>query len=108
MAKKQTITFVSDLSGKEITDNDTPSVEFAYRGTSYVIDLAAKEEQAFDNAMGKYIAAGTRVKSGKTVKRTTAGPTAAEVRAWAQSNGYTVPDRGRIPAEVREAFDSAN
>ena len=31
-----------------------------------------------------------------------------EVRDWARSNGYDVPDRGRIPADVRAAFDAAN
>jgi len=30
------------------------------------------------------------------------------VRAWAQSNGYEVPDRGRIPSSVREAYQAAN
>lgn len=32
-------------------------------------------------------------------------PTPASIRAWAQDNGYRVSDRGRIPAEVRAAFD---
>ena len=31
---------------------------------------------------------------------------AKEIRDWARSNGFKVPDRGRIPADVREAFDS--
>ncbi|MDZ5623330.1 Lsr2 family protein [Nocardioides sp. HM23] len=108
MAQKQTVTYISDLSGKEITDNDAPTVEFSYRGLSYTVDLSAKEAEAFDNTMNKYIAAGNRVKSGRTVKRSTVGPTAAEIRAWAQSNGYKVPDRGRIPADVREAFEAAS
>lgn len=108
MAQRQTVTYVSDLSGREITDSDSPTVEFSYRGISYTIDLSAREAEAFDNVMNKYIAAGNRVKSGRTVKRTQAGPSAAEVRAWAQSNGHKVPDRGRIPQDVRDAFDSAN
>lgn len=36
------------------------------------------------------------------------GPAAAEVRTWAKETGYDVPDRGRIPVEMRKAFDSAN
>ncbi|WP_249666375.1 Lsr2 family DNA-binding protein [Nocardioides faecalis] len=27
------------------------------------------------------------------------------MRDWARSNGYDVPDRGRIPPEIRDAFD---
>ncbi len=30
------------------------------------------------------------------------------VRAWARANGYQVPDRGRIPAEVLTAWERAN
>ena len=29
-----------------------------------------------------------------------------EIREWARSNGYKVSDRGRIPAEVKAAFDA--
>ncbi len=37
-----------------------------------------------------------------------ASPTAAEVRAWARANGITVSDKGRIPAEVRRAWECAH
>ncbi len=32
----------------------------------------------------------------------------AEVRAWAQTNGYEVNSRGRLPASVKTAFDAAS
>jgi hypothetical protein len=32
----------------------------------------------------------------------------AEVRAWAQANGYEVGDRGRIKQEIKDAFVEAN
>jgi hypothetical protein len=35
------------------------------------------------------------------------GVTAAELREWAKANGVECPDRGRVPAAVREAFDAA-
>ena len=31
-----------------------------------------------------------------------------ELRDWARSNGYEVSDRGRVPEEVRQAFEAAN
>ena len=40
--------------------------------------------------------------------RTQAGPAARELRDWARSNGLEVPDRGRIPASIREAFEAAS
>src|SRR3954468_22266892 len=36
------------------------------------------------------------------------GPSTADVRAWARSNGHTVSDRGRIPAAVQAAYDAAH
>ena len=30
------------------------------------------------------------------------------VREWAAQNGYTLSDRGRIPATVLEAYDAAH
>jgi hypothetical protein len=35
-------------------------------------------------------------------------PTAAEVRAWARANGITVPDRGRLRPEIRDAWRTAH
>ena len=36
------------------------------------------------------------------------GPSAAEVREWARANGWDVPDRGRVAADVRSAYDAAH
>ena len=35
-------------------------------------------------------------------------PDTAEVRAWARSQGLTVADRGRLPAELRVAYLAAH
>ena len=32
----------------------------------------------------------------------------AKIRAWAKENGYEVNDRGRVPANIREAYEKAN
>jgi hypothetical protein len=34
-------------------------------------------------------------------------PSNVEVRAWARQNGFTVSDRGRVPASVMTAFRNA-
>lgn len=39
---------------------------------------------------------------------TAAGPTAAEIRAWARLEGLAVPERGRIPVAVRDAWERAS
>ncbi|MBX9247046.1 Lsr2 family protein, partial [Actinotalea ferrariae] len=49
-------------------------------------------------------------KTGSNRRQATAGvgraSDAAAVRQWAREHGYTIPDRGRIPAEVRAAYEA--
>lgn len=33
---------------------------------------------------------------------------ASDTPRWHESGGYDVPERGRIPADVRSAYDAAN
>lgn len=109
MAQRQTVTYVSDLSGKEITDNDSPTVSFGWDGADYTIDLTSTEAEKFYKAVEPYINAGTKVSKSRGRKSTASkGSNAAEIRAWAQSNGIDVPARGRIPQEVRDRFEAAS
>ena len=36
-----------------------------------------------------------------------ASATPREIREWAREHGWTVSDRGRIPAEVRRAYEES-
>ena len=67
----------------------------------------AQNADSFRGLFQDYIAVSRRTGTASKVKSTTKGgaPT-SEIRAWAKSNGYDVPDRGRIPADVREAFNA--
>src|ERR1700712_3892003 len=89
---------VSDLSGDEIAEGAGESVDFAYRGVSYSIDLTNKEAEDFDKVIGKFLDNATK-KGGR--RRTAAvgkgDYSAKEVRTWAKSRQIAVPDRGRIP-----------
>jgi len=63
------------------------------------------------DALAAYVAAARSTggrRGGRKSSATNLGPSAREVRDWARSNGYKVPDRGRIQADVRSAFDAAN
>jgi hypothetical protein len=44
-------------------------------------------------------------RSGRRPNRNTAST--AEVRAWAQTNGYQVNSRGRIPMTIKNAFEAS-
>lgn len=108
MAQKVNIVLIDDLDGSDAVE----TVSFGLDGTSYEIDLNKKNAAALRDALAGYVGNARKVTGGsrRAGRRpaATLGPSAREVRDWARSNGFKVPDRGRIPAEVREAFDKAN
>jgi hypothetical protein len=106
MAQKVHITLEDDLDGGDAAE----TVSFGLDGRSYEIDLNAKNAKAMREALSKYVAAARRAggRSGAAKRRTQVGTSAREIRDWARSNGRKVPDRGRIPSEVREAFEAAH
>jgi hypothetical protein len=108
MAQQQTVTFIDDLDGKPITDNDDPTVRFALDGKEYQIDLNDKNQEKLRKALSPFIEKAQRVgRNGRAGKRTQVS-NAAHIRAWAKDNGFDVPDRGRIPADVKDAYEQAN
>lgn len=108
MAQKVNVTYVDDMDGTEIKDGKGGPVSFALDGTEYAVDLTDKNAKALRDALAPFVAVASKVgrKTGTRGSRTTSGPSAREIRDWARSNGHKVPDRGRIPAEVREAFNA--
>ena len=59
--------------------------------------------------LAPYVEAGRkRAKSGKAFHHTAVAPDPKTVRAWAESNGFGVPARGRIPRKVYDAFNAAH
>jgi hypothetical protein len=112
MAQKVHIVLEDDLDGSEATE----TVSFALDGSTYEIDLNADNAAKLREALAVYVGHGRKVSGGSRrggARRTaasapTGGASAKEIRDWARSNGHEVPDRGRIPAEVRSAYEAAN
>ena len=107
MAQKVHIVLEDDIDGSEASQ----TVSFALDGTSYEIDLNDKNAGGLRDALATYIGHGRKVSgAGRRGRRSAAagGTSAKEIRDWARSNGHKVPDRGRIPADVREAFEAAH
>lgn len=105
MAQKVQVVLVDDLDGGAADE----TVSFALDGVSYEIDLssanAAKLRDDLSSWVGHARRVGGRSRSGRKGGRASGGESAA-IRAWARSNGYTVNERGRIPAEVKAAYDA--
>ena len=107
MVQKVSIILVDDLDGAEADE----TVRFGLDGTSYEIDLTSEHAAELREALAPYV--GHARKAGSGGRRARSSPTrtgapAADIRAWARENNFDVPDRGRIPADLREAYDAAN
>lgn len=107
MATKTNVVLIDDLDGSEAEE----SVKFALDGVSYEIDLSAKNATKLRNAFAAYVGSarrvGGRAARGRAVKPAGGSarkPETAEIRAWAREQGWDVSDRGRIPAEIIEAY----
>ena len=108
--KRITTELVDDLDGTVIAPGEGGTVSFALDGSSYEIDLSRANQQSLRDALAPFIAKARstgRRASGSPRKRSAGNSDTAAVREWAQRNGFTVGDRGRIPAEIREAYAAA-
>ena len=112
MAQRVNVVLVDDLDGTDASE----TVNFALDGVDYEIDLSDEHASELRNALSLYVGHGRRTGGRrKSAKRTSATPSssgdgasAADIRAWARENGWDVPERGRVSAEVREAYAAGN
>jgi hypothetical protein len=109
MARKVTVSLVDDLSGSRADE----TVAFGLDGKSYEIDLSTTNADRLRTALAQFVGAARR--QGRA--RRTGGGNGAVTRAvavdreqsraireWARKQGMDVSLRGRIPAEVTEAY----
>lgn len=107
MAQKVHIILEDDIDGGEAAE----TVSFALDGTSYEIDLNEANSSALRDALAAYVGHARKISGARRGRRSTvdaSGPSAKEIREWARTNGHDVPERGRIPGEIREAFLAKN
>ncbi|HEU0089938.1 MAG TPA: Lsr2 family protein [Pseudonocardiaceae bacterium] len=118
MARKTVVTMVDDLTGEEAENIGT--VEFALDGVTYELDLSDENATKLRNALAQYTDAGRRIggrrRAGRAPGRGTKGGATASynretlksIRDWAKQHGHNVSDRGRLPAEVVQAWEAAH
>lgn len=110
MAQKVNIVLVDDIDGSDATQ----TVSFGLDGTTYEIDLNDANAASLRDALATYVGHGRKVGAAPRRRRGAAAPagvggaSAKDVREWARANGHDVPERGRIPADVRSAYDAAH
>lgn len=105
---------VDDIDGSVLEVGEGETVHFSLNGTSYEIDLNTAHAEELRTALEPYISAGRRAgssgaaRSAAPRKRQGRNPEVAAIRAWANDNGYTLSERGRIPNPVVEAYNAAH
>jgi hypothetical protein len=113
MAQQVNVVLVDDLDGSEAGE----TVVFGLDGTTYEIDLSEKNAKKLRDSVALYVASarrtGGRRGAARTAGRAPSTATAtttdtASVRTWAKTEGYDVSDRGRISAEILDAYKKAN
>lgn len=114
MAQKVIVELVDDMSGERADE----TVRFGLDGDTYEIDLTENRAGILRDIIGDYVAKGRKLTgraaskprgtSGNAAKPRASREHTAAVRAWAQSHGFAVSERGRIPREAQEAFDAAH
>ena len=116
MAERIVRQLIDDLDGSEIPEGKGESVEFAFRGVSYRIDLTNANVAKLEKALARYIESATKTGgSRRRARRRRNGRTGdgssreglSAIRTWAAKHGHNVSSRGRIPTKVIEAYEAA-
>ncbi|MCD0482495.1 Lsr2 family protein [Streptacidiphilus sp. ASG 303] len=117
MAQKVQVLLVDDLDGGEADE----TVMFALDGVAYEIDLKSENADRLREVLAPFVEKG-RKQSGRVggsragrARPAAAGPRpasssqeTAKIRSWAKEQGMPVNDRGRVPSNVRKAYEDAH
>jgi Lsr2 len=119
VAQKTIVQLIDDLDESQADE----TVEFAVDGDRYEIDLSEANARKLREALAPYVGVARRV--GRPTGRSSSGggrssssrsrgnsaradrEQTAAIREWARQNGHKVGDKGRIPASIIEAYNSA-
>ncbi|GEL17450.1 histone-like nucleoid-structuring protein Lsr2 [Pseudonocardia asaccharolytica] len=115
MAQIREIRLIDDLDGEPAEE----TVEFGIDGKNYEIDLSKGNAGKLRDALAAYVAAARRsglrrrgssgsASSGANRRPSIDREQNQAIRDWARKRGMKVSDRGRIPAEVLEAYHQEN
>jgi hypothetical protein len=111
VAKKVIVELIDDFDGKSKAEE---TVFFSLDGVEYEIDLSTKNAGKLRGVFEQWTGAARkvgRIPRGKAraATRTTADKQqTGAIREWAKNNGYNVSSRGRIQADIIEAYNKAS
>ncbi|MGV9633038.1 histone-like nucleoid-structuring protein Lsr2 [Nocardia rhamnosiphila] len=103
MARKVVVTVIDDLDGASAA---AETVSFGIDGVGYEMDLSEANARELRAGLDKWIPFARRVGGRSRTKAPAVDRQndAKAVREWARRNGHQVPERGRIPSVVLQAY----
>ena len=107
MAQRVEVILVDDLDGGAATE----TVTFGLDGVSYEIDLSDANAKKLRDDFSAWTGHARRAGGAKRPaarRGSSRRNDLSAVRDWARENGYKVSDRGRISAEIQNAYDKAH
>ena len=106
MSQKVHIVLIDDIDQTDAEE----TVTFGLDGKEFAIDLNAQNARSLRDALAPYVAHARPVsgRGRRSAAKAAGGAAPSEIRAWARENGFDVPERGRVAAEVREAYAAAH
>jgi hypothetical protein len=109
VASRVVTLITDDLDGSEAAE----TISFSLEGASYEIDLSGAHAEDLRSVLEPYMKAGRKTGGRRDGRRRTPGASADKdqikaIRDWAKTKGLKVSDRGRVSADVREAYDKAH
>lgn len=121
MATVTRLEFTDDLDGKALDVDDINTVSWSWLGVDYEFDTSTTNLDRIETgrvpistllAKSRRVGGRKRTPGHKTTGKNR-GPAASDsnaagdpttIRAWAREHGYELSNRGRIPAEIVEAY----
>lgn len=108
MAQRVQVVLEDDMDGGAADE----TVTFSLDGADYEIDLSSANAAQLRGNLAPWV--GRARRTGGRRKRTAAGSAPSstsdtkEIREWAMGQALNVSARGRVPAEIREAYAKAH
>ncbi|RAV31375.1 histone-like nucleoid-structuring protein Lsr2 [Corynebacterium heidelbergense] len=112
MARREVTQYYDDMDNSPLNEDEVNVVDFSVNGVDYTMDLSTENQQKFQDAVGPFVNVARRKGRGGNRRSTTQRDTNSaernrKIREWARKNGVEVSSRGRISADVVEAYRKA-
>jgi hypothetical protein len=109
VASRTIVEVTDDLDGSKADE----TIQFTIDGTNFEIDLSTAHAKDLRDALEPYMKAGRKTRGKRDGRRRAGsamrgGDSTAAIRDWAKKHGLKVSDRGRISADVEDAYNAAH